>query len=65
MVSSHKTFGEFGVRHPHWHICQGWSNRAEAGMPKGAAIVLEGGFDRHDRFLLHPTRGQLGRPSAA
>jgi DNA-directed RNA polymerase subunit RPC12/RpoP len=37
MVSSHQTFGEFGVWHPHWH-----------------SIVLEGGFDRHDRFFFIP-----------
>jgi hypothetical protein len=37
MVSSHQTFGEFGVWHPHWHT-----------------IVLEGGFDHHDRFFFIP-----------
>ena len=37
MVSSHKTFGEFGEWQPHGH-----------------SIVLEGGFDRHDRFFFIP-----------
>ena len=37
MVCSHRTFGEFGVWHPHWH-----------------SIVMEGGFDRHDRFFFIP-----------
>ena len=40
----------------------GWRNRAEAGMPKGAALILEGGFalDGLSPFLSKrlPPKGQ-------
>ena len=34
--------------------CHGWQNRAEAGMPKGAALILEGGFDPNGQFYFLP-----------
>jgi hypothetical protein len=30
--------------------CQGWQNRAEAWMPRGAALILEDGFDPNGQF---------------
>ena len=34
--------------------CHGWQNRAEAWMPKGAALILEGGFDPNGQFYFLP-----------
>jgi hypothetical protein len=45
MVSSHQTFGEYASRHPSVPLREG---------PHWHTIVLEGGFDRRDRFVSVP-----------